>query len=122
MPVIPAPSDWTHEIPNVRFRSLATPSRGSRENSVWRLRFAAGTRSVPHSLTREEIFVVLSGELEVNMEGGRQVARPGDAIVVPPGVEFSVDTREEAELLACFPVGGQAQLATGELIAPPWAQ
>jgi quercetin dioxygenase-like cupin family protein len=122
MPVITAPSDWTHQLPDVRFRSLATPSRGTRENSVWRVSFAAGSKSVPHSLTREEIFVVLSGQLCVQMEDSVQVADEGDAILVPAGVEFSASTQHGAELLCCFPVGGQARLTTGELITPPWAQ
>jgi quercetin dioxygenase-like cupin family protein len=122
MPVIQAPSEWTHEIPNVRFRSLATPRVGTSENAVWRVRFAPGAISAPHSLTREEIFVVLAGQLTVRMQGAEQLAREGDAIVVPAGVEFSVTAHDEAELLCCFPVGGQARLASGELISPPWAQ
>lgn len=122
MPVITAPSDWTHQLPDVRFRSLATPSRGTRENSVWRVHFTAGARSAPHSLTREEIFVVLSGQLCVEMEGSTQVANEGDVILVPPNVEFTASAPAGAELLCCFPVGGQARLATGELITPPWAQ
>ncbi|MET0287041.1 MAG: cupin domain-containing protein [Polyangiales bacterium] len=122
MPVLSAPEGCTHELPNVRFTSLATPARGTRENSVWKVRFAAGASSAPHSLTREEIFVVLAGELDVRMEDAVQTARVGDVILVPAGVEFSVVTRGEAELLCCFPVGGQARLASGELISPPWAQ
>ncbi|HEX5657134.1 MAG TPA: cupin domain-containing protein [Polyangiales bacterium] len=122
MAVIQAPSEWTHEIPNVRFRSLATPSRGTRENAVWRVSFAAGAASAPHSLTREEIFVVLAGELTVTMQGRAQRAGVGDAIVVPADVEFSVTAHAASELLCCFPVGGQARLASGELISPPWAQ
>jgi quercetin dioxygenase-like cupin family protein len=122
MPVIAAPSDWTHQLPDVRFRSLATPSRGTRENSVWRVSFAKGAKSAPHSLTREEIFVVLSGQLSVEMEGLVQQAGEGDVILVPAGVEFSASAEDGAELLCCFPVGGQARLLTGELITPPWAQ
>jgi quercetin dioxygenase-like cupin family protein len=122
MPVITAPSDWTHQLPDVRFRSLATPSRGTRENSVWRVSFAAGAQGARHSVTREEIFVVLSGQLRVELEGRVQEACEGDVILVPAGVEFSASTQHGAELLCCFPVGGQARLGTGELITPPWAQ
>jgi quercetin dioxygenase-like cupin family protein len=122
MPVIQAPAQWTHELPNVRFRSLATPSRGTSENGVWRIHFASGASSARHSLTREEIFVVLAGQLMVSMQDTEQLAREGDAIVVPAGVEFTVTALEERELLCCFPVGGQARLASGEMLSPPWAQ
>lgn len=122
MPVINAPSGWTHELPEVSFRSLATPTRGTRENSVWRVAFKAGAKSAPHSLTREEIFVVLSGELRVDWDGSSQTAKTGDAIVVPPETVFTAYAENATELLCCFPVGGQARLATGELITPPWAQ
>jgi quercetin dioxygenase-like cupin family protein len=124
MPVLKAPSEWTHELPEVRFRSLATPTRGTRENSVWRVRFSAGAASAPHSLTREEIFVVLAGELRVEWEDGHQLAREGDAIVVPAEVTFTARAIGEApvEMLCCFPVGGRARLASGELITPPWSQ
>jgi quercetin dioxygenase-like cupin family protein len=124
MPVINVSSEWTHQLPDVKFRSLATPTRGTRENSVWRVRFEPGASSAPHSLTREEIFVVLSGQLRVDWGGSSQLAQAGDAIVVPPDTIFTAHAQggEPTELLCCFPVGGQARLASGELITPPWAQ
>ena len=124
MPVLTAPTTWTHEVPNVRFRSLATPRRGTAETSVWRASLAPGAAGAKHSVTREEIFVVLSGVLNVAFESGSERAEEGDAIVVPPNVEFALSAEGEraAEVLCCLPVGGQARLSTGELITPPWAQ
>jgi quercetin dioxygenase-like cupin family protein len=40
---------------------LATPSRGSRDTAVWQVEIDPGRPAVPHTLTREEVFVVLSG-------------------------------------------------------------
>src|SRR5262245_36621477 len=123
MPVIPAPETFTHELPHARFTSLATPSRGSRETSVWRARLDPASSTAPHRLTREEIFVVLSGTLRVAFAGHVGEARAGDAIVVPRDTEVTLSCLDEgAEVLCCLPVGGQAQIEGGPLFTPPWAE
>src|SRR3954467_12872595 len=61
MSIVPAPPGPTHELPGTRFTSLATPSRGSAETAVWTVEIDPGTPVTPHSLTREEVFVVLDG-------------------------------------------------------------
>ena len=43
MAVIPAPSAPTHELGGARFTSLATPSRGSSDTSVWLVEIGPGT-------------------------------------------------------------------------------
>ena len=125
MPVIHAPSAPTHELGGTSFTSLATPSRGGTDmTSVWRVAIAPGTTPTPHSLTREEIFVVLRGQAEVTIDDARQTAGAGDTIVVPADVPFVLHNSgtEPLELLCCLPVGGQARLADGTLLTPPWAQ
>jgi quercetin dioxygenase-like cupin family protein len=124
MPVLPAPGAPTHELGGARFTSLATPSRGSTDTSVWSVELAAGTPGASHRLTREEVFVVLDGCAEVLLDGERSTAGPGDAIVVPPGVPFALAAVGEAPLRAvcCLPVGGQAQLPGGAPFTPPWAR
>ena len=114
----------SHSLGSTRFTSLATPSRGSRERAVWRVDIAPGTPATPHSLTREEVFVVLDGEAAVEIDGVCQCARPGDAIVVPAGVEFALenDSDRPLRLLCCLPVGGQGRIAGGDPFTPPWAQ
>lgn len=124
MPVITAPADATHTLGSTRFTSLATPSRGSQETSVWRVEIAPRTPATPHSLTREEVIVVLNGEATVEIDGVGDAARPGDAIVVPAGVEFALanDGDQPLRLLCCLPVGGQGRIADGDPFTPPWAQ
>jgi mannose-6-phosphate isomerase-like protein (cupin superfamily) len=123
MAVIPAPPAPTHELGGARFTSLATPSRGSSDTSVWLVEIAPGTPGTPHRLTREEVFVVLAGRAEVRLAGDVSVAEVGDAIVVPPGVPFALAPAGDEPLRAvcCLPVGGQGQLADGEPFTPPWA-
>ena len=124
MTVLPAPATHTHELPGARFTSLATPSRGSTDTSVWLVELEPGHPSQPHRLTREEVFVVLAGRAEVQLDGAVSTAGTGDAIVVPAGVPFALaaDGEEPLRALCCLPVGGQGRLGEGEPFTPPWAQ
>ena len=123
MPVVTAPTEPTHEVGGNLFTSLATPTRGSRRTSVWQVELPPGAGATPHQLTDEEIFVVLDGVARVELADVRSEARPGDAIVVPPGVPFALanDGAVPVRLLCCLPVGGQALLPGGEPFTPPWA-
>ena len=123
MAVVPAPGSPTHELAGARFTSLATPSRGSRDTSVWSVELEPGTAGAPHRLTREEVFVVLDGRAEVLLDGERSTAGPGDAIVVPAGVPFTLAAVGGTPLraLCCLPIGGQVQIGDGAPFTPPWA-
>ena len=77
MPVLPAPAAPTHDLGGARFTSLATPTSGSTDTSVWLVEIDAGTPATPHELTREEVFVVLAGRAAVRIgdrdqEAGRR--------------------------------------------------
>jgi len=63
MPMISASDAPRFDIPGVRFTGLAAPSRGSRENSVWRVRIEPGTPANVHRLSREEIIVAIEGNV-----------------------------------------------------------
>jgi quercetin dioxygenase-like cupin family protein len=124
MPVIPAPDEPTHDIGAARFTSLATPSRDARDSAVWRVEIDPGAPATPHSLTREEVFVVLGGVASVRLGDDCTTASEGDAIVVPAGVPFALSNGagDPLRLLCCMPVGGQAQLEDGTTFTPPWAE
>jgi mannose-6-phosphate isomerase-like protein (cupin superfamily) len=91
---------------------------------VWKVEILPGTPATPHSLTREEVFVVLEGTASVRIAGRADEAVPGDAIVVPAGVDFEIENAaaDPLRLMCCFPVGGQACLADGSTFTPPWAE
>jgi quercetin dioxygenase-like cupin family protein len=124
VPVLPAPAHPTHVLGTTRFTSLATPSRGAAETAVWQVEIAPGTPPTPHSLTREEVFVVLAGTARATLDGVAAEALAGDAIVVPPDVAFSLANGGDVplRLLCCLPVGGQARTAEGGTFTPPWAE
>src|SRR5436305_5083234 len=115
MPVLRAPAVPTHELGGARFTSLATPSRGLTDTSVWVVEIAPGTPAAPHSLTREEVFVVMEGTAAVRIAGRADEARAGDAIVVPAGQDFVLANAGAGplRLVCCLPVGGQGRLADG---------
>ena len=123
MPVLTAPPQPTHDLGGSRFTSLATPSRGTVETSVWRVDIAPGTEATPHRLTCEEVFIVLAGRAAVSLDGVESPAAAGDAIVVPPDTDFSLSNAgtDELQLVCCLPVGGQAITSTATF-TPPWAE
>lgn len=110
-------------MPGLLVTGLASPARGARETCLWRIVLAPGSGGVPHSTTREETFLALSGRAVVAMEGREHALEPGDALVVPPNTEFALanPSAEPFEAVVAFPVGGQAVTPDGRF-TPPWAE
>jgi quercetin dioxygenase-like cupin family protein len=123
MPIIRNEESPRFEMPHLVVHGLASPRRGATETCVWRLALAPGAPPVPHSVTREEIFVATAGAAEVSLGGAVSTLRAGDALVVPAGVEFSLSNASSVpfEAVVALPVGGKALLASGEL-CPPWTE
>jgi len=122
MPVIDSSAQVQHELHGARFQTLANPSLGSQETSVWRVMLRPGTPGVPHRVTREEIFVVLAGSATASLDGTAHALSAGSTLVLPAGVELSLSTGEDAlEAIVCLPVGGQGVVGDGEPFTPPWA-
>jgi quercetin dioxygenase-like cupin family protein len=122
MTVITRPDRPTHETAGVQFTTLATPSRGTSETSIWQVELPPGTPGFPHQVTREELFHVLHGRLTVTIDGERHEASSGDTVAVPPDTTFALanESDEPVRALVCFPVGGQARTGEGTF-TPPWA-
>ena len=120
MPVITAAQAPTFDAGGATITGLASPSRGATETAAWRVRFAPGQASPPHSLDREEVFVVLDGALTARYGDDSETVAAGGALIVPAGREFSLVAQGGADAVCVFPVGGTAVL-DGERIVPPWA-
>ncbi len=109
---------------DVRFTVLAAPSRGSQENSVWRISMAPGVApGRVHRVTREEVFVALAGQASVTVGAETATLMAGSALVVPPDTDFSIANvgKEPFEAVAVLPVGGHAVLPGEAPFVPPWA-
>jgi len=122
MPIIKSDSAPAFDLPGLHVTGLASPSRGCRETSVWRLAIAPHTEGARHSVDREEIFVVIAGRAVAELGGETIPLAPGDALVVPANVPFALANPhgEAFEAIAALPVGGRATMPGGEPFAPPW--
>lgn len=126
MPVLHARDAVVHELHGSVFTSFAAPARGSRELCAWRLEVPPGTRGVPHTVSKEEILLVLSGALHVTLDGtpAPAAAGPGDAVLVPAGTMLQVGNpgSEPVAAWVTTSVGLEATTADGSVIRPPWTQ
>jgi mannose-6-phosphate isomerase-like protein (cupin superfamily) len=106
------------------FRPLAVPSRGSTELAIWALEIAPGAASELHSMDREEVFVVVRGQVSATVGGVEVDATDGDAIIVPTGALLQIRnacSQNPASLTAATSVGMKATV--GDVtFPPPWAQ
>jgi mannose-6-phosphate isomerase-like protein (cupin superfamily) len=110
------------EIPGVTFVGMAAPSRGTKELCTWKIIVAAGKeQGLPHTLDRDEVFMVLSGSVTVtDNELG-----PGDVLVVPAGEPIDVSNPGDvpAEVMVAISAGFTATMADGTSFGtPPWAE
>ena len=124
-PLADAPT-FTHA--GITFRSLAVPSRGSSEVAVWRTELPAGAASEPHTMSREEVFVVVEGRISGEVGGQAVEARAGDAVIVPADTVLVLRNPGDAPavITAVTSVGMQATVPSPDggqaTFAPPWAQ
>ncbi|MCO5222054.1 MAG: cupin domain-containing protein [Thermomicrobiales bacterium] len=103
---------------------IATPSRGSTEVSVIRQRQQPGGGNPPHSHDREEVMLVTSGRVEVQIESDSVMLDAGDTLVIPPGTSHQLTNASgsAAEWLLIAPSGIAFFHANGERADPLWAK
>ena len=111
------------QMPGVEFTVLAAPSLGSPGLCTWKLTVDAGVvGDAPHTLDRDEVFMVLAGTVQITPDGDK--VGPGDAVVVPAGEPISLTNLGEgkAELHVAITAGFTGTMADGTTVQPPWAQ
>lgn len=78
---------------------------------------------VAHRPDREEVLLVLNGELHVTLDGTTTVLQSGDVALVPAGSELRVDAGPDgATAWVTTTPGLEAVTADGTHISPPWAR
>ena len=122
MPVIHPAEIAVHQVHGSTFSSFVAPSRGSTQLCAWQLRVPAGLTGAAHRPTREEVLLVLDGDLTITLDGTATDLVAGDVLFVPAGSELRVDggTSDATAWVTTTP-GLEAVMADGSRIAPPWA-
>lgn len=123
MPVFRQDDARVFETHGSRFASYVAPSRGSEQLCGWQLSVPAGLRGVAHRPSREEVILVLSGQLNVTLDGQGAALSAGDVVLVPADSELRVDAGPDgATAWITTTPGLEAVTADGERITPPWAR
>jgi mannose-6-phosphate isomerase-like protein (cupin superfamily) len=72
---------------------------GAAEQSLAEATLAPGQATTRHHHARtEEIYVILEGRGEMEVEDDRRTVGPGDAILIPPGARHQIRAAGEGEL------------------------
>ena len=122
MPLSTLADSKTFEVDGFTIRPLAAPSRGSAELSLWSMELDPGAQSVAHQMDREEVFLLVTGQVSATISGEEVTAAPGDAIIVPAGSHLQLrnDSQDQpATMTAVTSVGMRATIGD-ETFAPPW--
>jgi mannose-6-phosphate isomerase-like protein (cupin superfamily) len=125
MNVVHASESEFIETPGSNFGvAVATPTRGAAEVSVIRQRQLPGGANPPHTHDREEVMVILAGEITMRIDDRSIELGPNDAAIVPPGTMHSIEnaSSEPAEWLLIAPAGVRFFHANGESGSPPWSR
>lgn len=90
---------------------------------MWIVEIDPGTPATPHSVTREEVFVVLDGTAGVTIGEDHGDAAAGDSFVVPPDTMFEVSNAGDVAPDDVLPTGWWPGARIGtRLFTPPWAE
>ncbi|MFD6324532.1 cupin domain-containing protein [Streptomyces sp. NPDC058442] len=124
MNVVSENEQRTTRTPAGSMFGLAAPSQGSAEVSTWRVELGADSATPVHVIDREQVWMPLSGEFEVEVEGETGQAEAGQAVIVPAGAVRQLKAvGGPAEALVAMVVGGKAMMPGSEDRIPlPWAE
>ncbi|PAZ17607.1 cupin [Streptomyces sp. SA15] len=103
---------------------LAGPSQGSAEVSTWRVELSADASTPVHIIDREQVWMPLSGEFEVEVDGKTEQVKAGQALILSAGAVRQLKAvGGPAEALVAMVVGGKAMMPGSDNKIPlPWAE
>ncbi|MFF7178030.1 cupin domain-containing protein [Streptomyces sp. NPDC008121] len=123
MHIITPSDDNVTVSPNATMTGLAAPSRGSTELSTWTVGMDAGATGPEHSVTREQVWTVTEGALEVTCEGHTHKVQAGQSFILSAGHLRRIHAPERTEAHVAMCCDGRASVpgteGTREL---PWAR
>ncbi|MFJ6940655.1 VOC family protein [Streptomyces sp. NPDC101132] len=111
------------ETPNARMTTHASPSRGSSELSAWTVTMAAGQAGPDHAVSREQVWTVTSGALEVVSGGRKERVAAGQALVLGPGSVRRIEAPEDVTAYVVMRADGVVTVPGTDGTRPlPWAE
>ncbi|UVS81954.1 cupin domain-containing protein [Actinokineospora sp. UTMC 2448] len=119
--IVTTTEDRITATPNATMYGLAAPSVGSAELSTWRVRMPAGNAGPAHVVDREQVFMPVSGSVEITVDGVAEVCGPGQAAVLPAGSTRRIAALEDVEALVAMPAGATVTADGREPGPLPWA-
>jgi quercetin dioxygenase-like cupin family protein len=123
VPIISSSDATAFETHGSCFHSYVAPSRGSDQLCAWRLEVPPGLEGVAHRPNREEVLLVLAGDLCLTLDGVRSTLHEGDVALVVADSELQVDAGAAgASVWVTTTSGFEAVTSDGTRITPPWAQ
>jgi len=121
MQIVRATQRRTSTTPNATMTTLASPSLGSAESSLWLVDMPAGIRGPEHSFAGEVLWSLTAGSGTVRVDGVDHPLEAGDTVVIPAG-ELRQFTAGSTGFSGVVTVReGEAFLGDGSSAGvPPW--
>jgi quercetin dioxygenase-like cupin family protein len=124
VPVTRLSDSRVHTTPNATMRTYSSPSLNGASLAVWRTEMAAGAVGPTHTISAEQVLVVVAGRLAVAFAEAEVQAGPGDSVCVPAQELRTLRNAGEEPLtfVAASAAGAVAQVDGGEPVVVPWAR
>lgn len=109
--------------PNAEMTTSASPSQGgSRALSLWWVQMAAGAEGPLHVFDGEQLWSLIEGSAEIDLDGDRQHLQPGDTAVLPAGVPRRIRALTAVRAVVCGPSTTRVSVPgeTQDRGTPPW--
>ncbi|WP_301368061.1 cupin domain-containing protein [Streptomyces xanthophaeus] len=109
--------------PNATMTGFAAPSRGSSELSSWHVAMPAGSTGPEHSVSREQVWILTAGSLEVTCAGRTEKAAAGQTLLLPPDTLRRIHAAETFEACVVMRADGVVSVPGEEgTRVLPWAR
>ncbi|WP_043194511.1 VOC family protein [Streptomyces sp. NRRL F-2664] len=109
--------------PSATMTGMASPGRGSAELSTWTVTMEAGATGPEHSISREQVWTVTAGVLEVTCDGRTQKVAAGQTLILPADRTRRIHAHARAEAHVAMRADGVASVPGTEGSRElPWAR
>ncbi|MFE3444859.1 cupin domain-containing protein [Nocardia sp. NPDC059180] len=110
------------ETPSGIMTTLASPNQGGSSLSLWRVEMGPGKSGPLHFIDVEQIWTIVTGRAEIDLNGTDLVAEAGDTAVLPADVLRQITSGPEGvTAIVTAPANARAGTPdTDTTVVPPW--